>query len=107
MPAVDVDVIEARAAAAPDVACVAGIDRMWVGFFADGDDERDGDPSGSGRWIAEESHYWHLGSEYLPPEFWDFHACARADVLTLAAENRRLRSALAVALGVPPLKAAA
>ena len=85
-----VDAIAARAAAAPG------------GYWADLGDSHlgsvvrldDADPCTAwdhGRYIAVQDNPWH-GSTEPPGELWEFLAAARDDVLTLAAEVRRLRA---------------
>jgi hypothetical protein len=91
----DVDAIARRAEAAPAGCWEAFPDSLWIPWHADGDDETDGHWSSSGRWIALQEHGWHTGSEDPGSELWAFLAAARDDVLTLAAEVRRLRAELA------------
>jgi hypothetical protein len=91
---VDTDAITARAQAAPDGQWEAFPAGLWIPYRADADDEAEQHWSCSGRWIALQEHPWHTGSENPGPELFEFLANARADVLALAAENRRLRNAL-------------
>jgi hypothetical protein len=91
----DVDAIAARAEAAPGGNWEAFTDSLWLPWHAGTDDETDGHWSTSGRWLTVREGIWHAGSEDPPPELWAFLAAARDDVLTLAAEVRRLRAALA------------
>jgi hypothetical protein len=89
----DVDAITARAQAAPGGPWAAFTDSLWIPWTTGTDDEHEpGDWSWSGRWIAVQNGGWHTGSEDPPPELWEFLAAARDDVLTLAAEVRRLRA---------------
>jgi hypothetical protein len=93
---VDVDAIEARAAAAPGGSWDAFPDTVWIPWHADGDDEfGPGEYWRSGRVLGLLEHGWHAGSEDPGPELWTFLASARDDVLALAAEVRRLRAAAA------------
>jgi hypothetical protein len=89
----NVDAIAARAEAAPGGCWEAFPDTLWIPWSADADDESDGHWSCSGRWLAVREGGWHTGSEDPPPELWAFLAAARDDVLSLAAEVRRLRAA--------------
>jgi len=89
----DVDAIAARAEAAPAGRWEAFPDTLWIPWSTDTDDETDGHWSCSGRWLAVREGGWHTGSEDPPPELWAFLAAARDDVLSLAAEVRRLRAA--------------
>jgi hypothetical protein len=91
----DVDAIAARAEAAPGGTWEAFTDSLWLPWHAEGDDDTDGHWSCAGRWLAVREHGWHTGSEDPPPELWTFLAAARDDVLSLAAEVRRLRAELA------------
>jgi hypothetical protein len=91
---VGTDAITARAQAAPAGQWEAFPCALWVPFRADGDDETDGHWSNSGRWVALQEHGWHAGSQNPGPELWEFLASARADILSLAAENARLRNEL-------------
>jgi hypothetical protein len=91
----DVEAIAARAQAAPAGNWMACPDMLWIPWHADTDDETDGHWSCSGRWIAIQEGSWHNGSEDPGPELWAFLAVARDDVLSLAAEVRRLRARLA------------
>ena len=86
----DVDAIAARAQAAPGGYWVAFSDSLWIPWHADTDAPG---PSGwdHGRYIAVQDNDWH-GDEEPPAELWRFLAAARDDVLTLAAEVRRLNS---------------
>jgi hypothetical protein len=88
----DVDAIAARAEAAPGGGWEAFPDTLWIPWSASTDDEPDGQ-FWSGRWLAVREGGWHTGSEDPPPELWAFLAAARDDVLSLAAEVRRLRAA--------------
>jgi hypothetical protein len=90
----NVDAIAARAEAAPGGCWEAFPDTLWIPWSAGADDGTDGHWSSSGRWLAVREHGWHTGSEDPPPELWAFLAAARDDVLSLAAEVRRLRAAL-------------
>jgi hypothetical protein len=90
----DVDAIAGRAEAAPAGCWEAFPDSLWIPWHATGDDDGDGHWSNSGRWIALQEHGWHTGSEDPGSELWAFLVTARDDVLSLAAEVRRLRSAL-------------
>jgi hypothetical protein len=90
----DVDAIAARAEAAPGGYWVAFADQLWIPWSADTDDEPDDSTWASGRWLGVQENNWHTGSEDPPPELWAFLAAARDDVLSLAAEVRRLRAAL-------------
>jgi hypothetical protein len=91
----EVDAIAARAATAPGGTWTDEGDRIWVPWSAldDAGPFRDGD---DGRYIGVLPGYWH-GTTEPPGELWEFLAAARHDVLTLAAEVRRLRAALATA----------
>lgn len=93
----DVDAITARAEAAPAGNWETFPDMLWIPWSASTDDEPTGEWWSSGRWIAMQEHSWHNGSEDPGPELWTFLASARDDVLSLAAEIRRLRAALAIA----------
>lgn len=95
---IDVDAITARAEAAPGGGWEAFPDKLWIPWSAGTDDETDGEWWCSGRWIAVQEHGWHTGSDNPPPGLWTFLACARGDVLALAAEVRRLRAALSETL---------
>jgi hypothetical protein len=89
----DVDAIAARAEAAPGGGWVAFTDQLWIPWSAPDDDP----PAGAwdtGRYLRVEKGDWHAGSDDPPPALWEFLASARADVLTLTAEVRRLRAAL-------------
>ena len=91
----DLDVIAARAAAVPGGSWTDEGDRIWIPWSALDDAEpfRDGD---DGRYIGVLPGYWH-GTTEPPGALWAFLAAARDDVLTLAAEVRGLRAALATA----------
>ena len=93
----DVDAIAARAEAAPGGRWEACPDTLWIPWSATDDDDTTGEPWCSGRWVAVQEHGWHAGSDDPGPELWTFLAAAREDVLSLAAEVRRLRTALAAA----------
>ncbi|MBO0804573.1 MAG: hypothetical protein J2P25_16055 [Nocardiopsaceae bacterium] len=91
----DVDVITARALAAP-AAWDTSPDGVWVDWTHPDDDEHEpGDVCGSGRWLGIREMWWHAGSGDPGAELWEFLAHARGDVLALAAEVRRLRAELA------------
>jgi hypothetical protein len=90
----DIDAITARAEAAPGGCWEAFPDTLWIPWSASTDDEHTGEWWNSGRWITMQEHGWHTGSEDPGPGLWAFLAAARDDVLTLAAEIRRLRAAL-------------
>lgn len=91
----DVDAIAARAEAAPGGPWAAFTDSLWIPWHASTDDEYEpGEWWCSGRWLAVREGGWHTGSADPPPELWAFLAAARDDVLSLAAEVRRLRAAL-------------
>ncbi len=94
----DVDIIAARAAAAPGGTWTDEGDRIWIPWSAldDAEPVRDGD---DGRYIGVLPGYWH-GTAEPPGALWAFLAAARDDVLMLAAEVRRLRAALAAARAV-------
>lgn len=87
----DVDIIAARAAAAPGGTWTDEGDRIWIPWSALDDAEpfRDGD---DGRYIGVLPGSWH-GTTEPPAALWAFLAAARDDVLMLAAEVRRLRAA--------------
>jgi hypothetical protein len=89
----DVDAIAARAAAAPAGQWLSFADSLWIPWHAldDAEPVRGWD---HGRFLAVTDNRWH-GSEEPPAALWTFLAAARDDVLTLAAEVRRLRAALA------------
>lgn len=87
----DVDAIAARAQAAPGGYWVAFTDSIWIPWHAD-TDATPCSPHDHGRYIAAQDDDWH-GGEDPPAELWAFLAAARDDVLTLAAEFRRLTSA--------------
>jgi len=93
----DVDAIAARAEAAPAGRWEAFTDSLWIPWAASTDDDTDGHWSCAGRWLTVREGGWHAGSEDPPPELWAFLAAARDDVLSLAAEVRRLRAAPAAA----------
>lgn len=96
----DVDAIAARAEAAPSGQWEAFPDTLWIPWSADTDDDHDpGDYWRSGRVLAVREFGWHTGSPDPGPELWEFLARARDDVLSLAAEVRRLRAALGTATG--------
>lgn len=109
----DVDAIAARAEAAPAGNWEAFPDTVWIPWSADGDDEHDGEYWRSGRVLGIREFGWHTGSEDPAGELWEFLATARDDVLSLAAEVRRLRAELADArawrrpAGRPPASAPA
>ncbi len=87
----DVEAIAARAAAAPDGYWVAMPDGIWIPWAAPDDT----DPASAwdhGRYIGICDGDWH-GTTEPPAALWAFLAAARDDVLTLAAEVRRLRAA--------------
>jgi hypothetical protein len=90
-----VDAIAARAAAAPGGYWADLGDCIWVPWSAL-DDAEPLTAWDHGRYIAVQDNPWH-GSTAPPGELWEFLAAARDDVLTLAAEVRRLRAALAAA----------
>lgn len=84
--------IEARAAAAPDGGWVPCGDSMWIPWSAD--DDRDPEsPHDRGRYIAVRDGDWH-GTGEPPAALWDFLAHSHGDVLALTAEVRRLRAEL-------------
>ena len=87
------DIIAARAAAAPGGTWTDEGDRIWIPWSAldDAGPFRDGD---GGRYIGVLPGYWH-GTTGPPAALWTFLAAARDDVLMLAAEVRRLRAAAA------------
>ena len=94
--AVDLEVITARAQAAPGGSWTAFTDRVQVPWSPPCDDA----PYGrwdAGRYLAVQAGDWHAGSEDPPPALYEFLAAARADVLALAAEVRRLTAELAAA----------
>jgi len=90
----DVEAIAARAQAAPAGEWMACPDMLWIPYSGAADDETDGHWSCSGRWIAIQEGIWHNGSPGPGAELWEFLAAARDDVLSLAAEVRRLRGEL-------------
>ena len=91
----EVDAIAARAAAAPGGywADLGGC--IWIPWSAL-DDAEPLSTWDHGRYIAVQDNPWQ-GSTEPPGELWEFLAAARDDVLTLAAEVRRLRTALTAA----------
>jgi hypothetical protein len=92
VPEPDVDAITARAATAPGGYWVSFADSVWIPWHGLDDAE----PSHGwdhGRYLAAVDNDWH-GCDEPPAELWAFLATARDDVLTLAAEVRRLRAAL-------------
>jgi hypothetical protein len=89
-----VDSIEARALAAPTGTWTEFPDKVHIPWSAEGDEQPDG-PWGWGRYLAIPENEWHVGMDDPPPGLWEFLAAARTDVLTLAAEVRWLRAALA------------
>lgn len=89
------DEIEARAAAAPDGYWIPHDDQFWIPWSAD-DDAEQVSPHDCGRYITVEDGDWH-GTEEPPATLWTFLAHSRDDVLTLAAEVRRLRAELGTA----------
>lgn len=92
----DIDAIVARAEAAPGGCWEALTCNLWIPWHDGSDEEYEpGDWCGSGRWIGVQEQPWHTGSQDPPPALWEFLAAARDDVLTLAAEVRRLRARLA------------
>lgn len=91
----DIDAIAARAEAAPGGNWEAFPDTLWIPWSAATDEDHDGEYWRSGRVLAVREFGWHTGSEDPGPELWEFLASARDDVLSLAAEVRRLRAALA------------
>jgi hypothetical protein len=94
----DIDAIAARAEAAPAGNWEAFPDTLWIPWSASTDEDHDqGDYWRSGRVLGIREFGWHTGSPDPGPELWGFLAAARADVLSLAAEVRRLRTALAAA----------
>ena len=88
----DVDAITARAEAAPGGYWLAFPDSMWIPWDAD-DDTPPVSPWDHGRYIAIQENHWHGDAAEPPEELWAFLAAARDDVLSLAAEVRRLRAA--------------
>jgi hypothetical protein len=102
---IDVDAIAARAEAAPGGCWVAFPDSLWIPWAATTDDESYGTWD-AGRYLAIPENEWHTGSDNPPPDLWAFLATARDDVLSLAAEVRRLRAALATARAQAPERAA-
>jgi hypothetical protein len=89
----DVEAIAARAEAAPGGYWVAFSDSVWIPWEADDDL----DPEAAwdhGRYVAIQDDGWH-GTAEPPEQLWAFLANARDDVLSLAAEVRRLNAALA------------
>jgi hypothetical protein len=93
--ALDVDAITARAAAAPGGYWVAFSNGIWIPWHAP-DDAEPASGWDHGRYIGIEDGDWH-GTSQPPDTLWEFLAAARDDVLALAAEVGRLRSALAEA----------
>jgi hypothetical protein len=91
----DVDAITARAEAAPGGPWLAFSDSLWIPWHADA---APCSPWDHGRYIAVRDGDWH-GDEDPPAELWTFLADARDDVLSLAAEVRRLRTALTAQAG--------
>ena len=89
-----IEAITARAAAAPGGYWADLGDCIWIPWSAT-DDAESASVWDHGRYIAVQDNPWH-GTE-PPGELWRFLAAARDDVLTLAAEVRRLRAALAAA----------
>ena len=89
----DLDAIAARAAAAPGGYWVNMGDCIWVPWSAL-DDTEPFTAWDHGRYLAVQDNPWH-GTTEPPGELWEFLAAARDDVLTLAAEVRRLRATLA------------
>jgi hypothetical protein len=96
----DVDAITARAEAAPGGPWLAFSDSLWIPWHAD-TDAAPRSPWDHGRYIAVRDGDWH-GDEDSPAELWTFLADARDDVLSLAAEVRRLRTALTAKTGATP-----
>jgi hypothetical protein len=88
---VDVDAITIRAQAAPGGQWAAFPDSLWLPFSTDADDEQFGTWD-HGRYITITDNAWHSGSADPGPEFWEFLASARDDILALAAEVRRQRA---------------
>ena len=91
----DVDAIAARAEAAPAGNWIAFPDSIWIPWH--GADDPPYNPASpwayGGRHITTQDDGWH-GDEEPPAELWAFLAAARDDVLSLAAEVRRLRAAV-------------
>ena len=88
----DVEAIATRAAAAPDGYWVTMPDGLWIPWAAPDDTDLDS-AWDHGRYIGIHDGDWH-GTTGPPAALWAFLAAARDDVLTLAAEVRRLRAAL-------------
>jgi hypothetical protein len=91
-PEPDVDAIAARAVAAPGGRWIAWPDSVWVPWHGLDDAEPES-PREHGRYLAVRHNDWH-GTDQPPAALWAFLAHARDDVLTLAAEVRRLRGVL-------------
>jgi hypothetical protein len=89
----DLDQIEARAAAAPGGYWVPLHTRIWLPWTGP-DDTGPVSAHDTGRYITVEDGDWH-GTTAPPPGLWAFIAAARDDVPALCAEVRRLRAALA------------
>jgi hypothetical protein len=87
----DVDAIAARADAAPAGYWVEFPDSVFIPWGAD-DDAPQVSAWDHGRYIAIQDNDWY-GTEEPLAELWAFLAAARDDVLSLAAEVRRLRAA--------------
>jgi hypothetical protein len=98
-PGIDADAIAASAEAAPGGSWEAFADTLWIPWSAPGDDEPGDGTWCNGRVIGVREGDWHTGSDNPPPELWTFLAAARGDVLALAAEVRRLRTALSELAG--------
>jgi hypothetical protein len=96
----DVEAIAARAAAAPGGGWIPFPDSVWIPWDTD-DDTPPVSPWDHGRYIAIQENDWH-GTGEPPAELWAFLASARDDVLTLAAEVRRLNAALDTAAPEAP-----
>jgi hypothetical protein len=90
----DIDVIAARAAAAPGGHWIAWPDSVWIPWHGLDDAEPE-NAWGHGRYLAVQDNDWH-GSDQPPAALWAFLAAARHDVLALTAEVRRLRALLAL-----------
>lgn len=89
-PALDVDAIAARAEAAPGGTWTVFTDKVQIPWSGP-DDEPPCGPWDWGRYLTTMQGEWHGRPDDLPPGLWEFLGSARADVLALAAEVRRLR----------------
>jgi hypothetical protein len=98
-PPLDVDAITARALAAPGGTWASFADKVQVPWTDPADDPSSGQWN-AGRYLAVQPGDWHHGSADPPPALWEFLAAARADVLALAAEIRRLRAEAATVKAV-------